>query len=146
PARASLAQARWPQRGPVLFDAEHFNRLPAEVALRLLGRAIARAGDEGPIQLGKLETLYEGLTSADRGKTSRWRRTLAGALITREGSKLAIEGAPPRRHGTGRAVYIKQRDHLEWAKRPPMLLHTGGSMVKGIELVPLAGGPPALRL
>ena len=103
-AKAALSQAPWPQRGPILFDAEHFNRLPAEVALRLLGRAIARAGDEGSIQLGKLETLYEGLTSADRGKTSRWRRTLAGALITREGSKLAIERAPPRRHGTGRAV------------------------------------------
>ena len=76
-AMAALSQAPWPQRGPILFDAEHFNRLPAEVAMRLLGRAIARAGDEGPIQLGKLETLYEGLTSADRGKTSRWRRTLA---------------------------------------------------------------------
>src|SRR6476469_5992098 len=52
-AMAALSQAPWPQRGPILFDAEHFNRLPAEVALRLLGRAIARAGDEGPIQLGK---------------------------------------------------------------------------------------------
>lgn len=103
-AMAALSQAPWPQRGPILFDAEHFNRLPAEVALRLLGRAIARAGDEGPIQLGKLETLYEGLTSADTGKTSPWRRTLAGALITREGSKLAIERAPPRRRGTGRSV------------------------------------------
>ena len=103
-AMAALSQAPWPQRGPILFDAERFNRLPAEVALRLLGRAIARAGDEGPIQLGKLETLYEGLTSVDRGKTSPWRRTLAGALITREGCKLAIERAPPRRHGAGRAV------------------------------------------
>ena len=103
-AMAALSQAPWPQRGPILFDAERFNRLPAEVALRLLGRAIARAGDEGPIQLGKLETLYEGFTSVDRSKTSPWRRTLAGALITREGCKLAIERAPPRRPGAGRAV------------------------------------------
>lgn len=103
-AMAALSQAPWPQRGPILFDAERFNRLPAEVALRLLGRAIARAGDEGPIQLGKLETLYEGFTSVDRSKTSPWRRTLAGALITREGCKLAIERAPPRRPGAGRTV------------------------------------------
>ena len=33
-----------------------FASLPAEVALRLLGRAIAHAGDEGPVELAKLES------------------------------------------------------------------------------------------
>ena len=40
------------------------HRLPAEIALRLLGRAIARTGDEGPVELGKLEALYEALRHA----------------------------------------------------------------------------------
>ena len=88
-------QAPWSERGPIVFDADHFNRLPAEVALRLLGRAIARTGDEGPIQLGKLETLYEALTSADRpATTSPWRRTLAGALVTLERDQACDRARP----------------------------------------------------
>ena len=55
----------WSERGPIVFDAGQFTRLPAEVALRLLGRAIARTGDEGPLQLGKLETLYEALKQCE---------------------------------------------------------------------------------
>ncbi len=63
-ATAALSPEPWSDRGPIVFDAEKFVRLPAEVALRLLGRAIAHAGDEGPVELGKLETLYEALVSA----------------------------------------------------------------------------------
>ena len=100
-AMAALSELPWPDHGPIVFDADQFNRLPAEVALRLLGRAIARTGDEGSVQLGKLETLYEALRMEGAGKAARWRRTLAGALVTLRGTKLAVERAPARR---GRAA------------------------------------------
>lgn len=91
-ARAALAPERWSERGPIVFDAARFADLPAEVALRLLGRAIAHAGDEGPVELGKLELLY-GVLRQSRG---RLRRTLAGALVTLAGGWLSVERAPPR--------------------------------------------------
>jgi tRNA(Ile)-lysidine synthase len=106
-AAAELSQGPWSDRGPIGFDAEKFARLPAEVALRLLGRAIARAGDEGPVQLGKLETLYEALGRANagvRGETFRLRRTLAGALVTLTGTSLVVERAPARRAGPVRTA------------------------------------------
>ena len=70
-----------------------FGRLPAEVALRLLGRAIDHVGDEGPIELGKLESLYAALA----GARAPLRRTLAGALVTLKADRLTVERAPARR-------------------------------------------------
>src|SRR5262245_43573797 len=96
-AMAALSPGPWSDRGPIVFDAEKFFRLPAEVALRLIGRAIARAGDEGTMRLGKLETLYEALERASAGKTLRLRRTLGGALVTLTPMKLMVERAPARR-------------------------------------------------
>jgi tRNA(Ile)-lysidine synthase len=61
--------------------------------LRLLGRAVAHVGNEGPVELGKLEILYEGL----RGPQASLRRTLAGALVSLREGKLTVERAPPRR-------------------------------------------------
>ena len=49
------------KHGPIVSPAAQFRDLPAEVGLRLLGRAVAHAGDEGPVELGKLEELYEAL-------------------------------------------------------------------------------------
>src|SRR6185295_13042968 len=72
-AAAALAQAPWHTQEPILCDAEKFIGLPAEVALRLLGRAIAHAGDEGPVELGKLETLFQALMAAEPA-ASRLRR------------------------------------------------------------------------
>jgi tRNA(Ile)-lysidine synthase len=96
-AATALVDGAWTGRGPIALDAERFDRLPAEVALRLLGRAIVRRGAEGPVQLGKLEALYEALTSARNGSGSpRLRRTLAGSLITLAGERLVVEEAPPR--------------------------------------------------
>jgi tRNA(Ile)-lysidine synthase len=92
-ACAALAPGPWPQRGPVVFAAAPFGALPAEVGLRLLGRAISHTGDEGPVELGKLEALYDTL----RLTRSRLRRTLAGALITLEKERLTVERAPVRR-------------------------------------------------
>jgi tRNA(Ile)-lysidine synthase len=96
-AAKELSRGAWSDRGPIVFDAERFARLPAEVALRLLGRAIARTGDEGPVELGKLETLHQALESANRGEIGRLRRTLGGALVTLTGTALAVERAPARR-------------------------------------------------
>lgn len=93
-AVAALAPQPWPERGLVNFAAGAFFRLPAEVGLRLLGRAVARAGDEGPVELAKLEALHASLTGAANGV--RFRRTLAGAVITRTGDRLVVERAPAR--------------------------------------------------
>jgi tRNA(Ile)-lysidine synthase len=92
-ARAALAPEPWPDGGPISFATVRFASLPAEVALRLLGRAIARAGNEGPVELAKLEVLYEAM----RQTTSKLRRTLAGALITLDSERIAVERAPARR-------------------------------------------------
>jgi tRNA(Ile)-lysidine synthase len=96
-AAAALSDAQWSERGPIRLDAEGFAALPAEVALRLLGRAIARVGDEGPVQLGKLESLAEALTAAAAGPV-RFRRTLAGAVVTLGHNRIAVERAPARRN------------------------------------------------
>jgi tRNA(Ile)-lysidine synthase len=99
-AAVELSQGPWPDRGPIRLDAEKFAHLPAEVALRVLGRAVAHAGDEGPVELRKLESLYEALSAASssgRGETVWLRRTLAGALVTLTGTGLAVERAPARR-------------------------------------------------
>jgi len=92
-AHAALAPEPWRRGEPIAFQTARFASLPAEVALRLLGRAIAQAGDEGPVELAKLESLYEALRQAP----SRLRRTLAGALITLAADRLTVERAPSRR-------------------------------------------------
>jgi tRNA(Ile)-lysidine synthase len=98
-ARAALAPGRWPERGPIAFDAVRFHDLPAEVALRVLGRAVAHAGREGPVELGKLEVLYDVL----RQSREPLRRTLAGAMVTLGHGRLVVERAPSRRKRNSRA-------------------------------------------
>lgn len=92
-AREALAPEPWPDRGRIRFETARFASLPAEVALRLLGRAIGRTGSEGPVELAKLESLY----AAMRQTPSRLRRTLAGALVTVDRDWIAVEPAPARR-------------------------------------------------
>lgn len=99
-ASDSLAPRPWRAGGPVAFEAAGFASLPAEVALRLLGRAIAHAGNEGSVELAKLESLYDTMRQAG----SRLRRTLAGALITLDRERLVVERAPARRVSRGQAV------------------------------------------
>lgn len=96
-ARAALVPEVWPQRGPIAFDGARFLDLPAEVGLRLLGRAIAHCGNEGSVELGKLESLYDAVRLEPR-----LRRTLAGALITLAGNRLSVERAPARRSAASR--------------------------------------------
>lgn len=85
------------QKAAIAIDTGDFTRLPAEIALRLLGRAIARAGDEGPVELGKLERLAADMTHAAEAGTARLRRSLAGAIVTIAGPRILVERAPRRR-------------------------------------------------
>ena len=103
-ARAALAPGPWRHRGPIVFETARFADLPAEVALRLLGRAVTHAGNEGPVELGKLELLYDALRSA----RAPLRRTLAGALITLAPERLTVERAPARRSSTIRRIGNKR--------------------------------------
>jgi tRNA(Ile)-lysidine synthase len=86
--------------GTVAFDAAGLAELPAEVGLRLIGRALDRVGDEGPVELAKLEALKTALDAAQTGKNAHFRRTLAGAIVTLLGNALIIERAPRRRGRT----------------------------------------------
>jgi tRNA(Ile)-lysidine synthase len=79
------------------IDARAFATLPDEIALRLLGRAIAAAGD-GPAELAKLETLLASLRAVSAAKASRrLKQTLAGAVVALGTGLIVVERAPPRR-------------------------------------------------
>jgi tRNA(Ile)-lysidine synthase len=79
------------------FDAGAFSGLPEEVRLRLLKRAIDRAGHEGPAELGKLETLLAALDRAIAERKPWPKQTLAGAAISLSGQRIYVAPAPPRR-------------------------------------------------
>lgn len=98
-ALADLSPRPWTGSDPIILGTG-FAELSAEVALRLLGRAIAQVGNEGPVELGKLEALHAALMAAVAQKTrvARFRRTLAGALVTFSG-EITVERAPARRSG-----------------------------------------------
>ena len=93
------------------FDARSFDaaalspRLPEEIRLRLLLRAIDRVGHEGPAELGKVESPAGG-AGPGRAKSGsgparpRLKQTLAGALVSLAGGRIRIEPAPPRRGRT----------------------------------------------
>jgi tRNA(Ile)-lysidine synthase len=77
------------------FDREVFFAAPEEIRLRLLLRAIARAGGEVP-ELAKGEALLAAVDTARRD-ARRLRQTLAGALVTLGARDFVVAPAPPRR-------------------------------------------------
>src|SRR6266404_1253993 len=79
------------------FDANAFAAIPEEIRLRLLKRAIDRAGHEGPAELGKVETLLAALDRAVADGRPRLKQTLAGAVVGVIGGRIRVEPAPPRR-------------------------------------------------
>src|SRR6476661_6508571 len=81
------------------FDAGAFAGLPEEIRLRLLKRAIDRAGHEGPAELGKVEALLAVLDRAiaDGERQTRLKQTLAGAAISLIKGRIHVDPAPPRR-------------------------------------------------
>ncbi len=96
--------------GPVtILDKDVFSALPVEIAIRVLGWTIRKAGS-GRVELGKLEAFYEAMReslvayalspSAEPVlKFAKFRRTLAGALVTVARDKITVEPAPPRKAG-----------------------------------------------
>jgi tRNA(Ile)-lysidine synthase len=97
-AMAEVSECPRGKVGPMVLDAERFLHLPAEIALRLLGRAIGHAGEAGSsLRLGKLEALHGALATTKVAAGTRLRRTLAGALVTLTATRLVVEPAPPRR-------------------------------------------------
>jgi tRNA(Ile)-lysidine synthase len=81
------------------FDAVAFAGLPEEIRLRLLKRAIDRAGHEGPAELGKVEALLSMLDEAivHGGTQGKLKQTLAGAAISLIRGRIHVDPAPPRR-------------------------------------------------
>jgi tRNA(Ile)-lysidine synthase len=100
-ARACLTHST--KSRTIVLARDRFAALPAEVALRLLGRAIAAIGDEGPVELAKLEALFDAIQEGFARRPSRYgrfRRTLAGALVDLKEDALMVTRAPARRrHG-----------------------------------------------
>jgi tRNA(Ile)-lysidine synthase len=102
-AQHKLAPGPWPDKGPVTMEAEAFADLPREIAIRLLGRAISFIGAEGPVELGKLEELHAAMSEPlsavimNLEEWAKFRRTLAGAMVTLAGDRITVERAPPRR-------------------------------------------------
>jgi tRNA(Ile)-lysidine synthase len=90
-----IAGGVWPNASAIEISAAAFFRVPDEVALRVLGRAIDQTGDEGPAELGKLEALHDALRAA-RAAGETLRRTLAGALVDLEDAHLRVTRAPAR--------------------------------------------------
>jgi tRNA(Ile)-lysidine synthase len=80
-----------------VVDLALFAGLPDEIAVRLVGRAVTAVGDEGPVELGKLETVVADMAAACRTH-ARVRRTLAGAMITVASDRITVERAPARRN------------------------------------------------
>lgn len=84
------------------WDFAAFCALSDEIRVRLLLRTIDRVGHEGPAELGKIEALLEALDLAGPAFNSaagqvRFRRTLAGAVISIAKDRIVIEPAPRRR-------------------------------------------------
>ena len=95
-ALMKFAPGPWPEQGPVAVKTGDFDDLSPEIQLRMLERIINWVGNEGPAELGKLETLHEALRDAiDDG---RFRRTLAGAVVTLDKGEITVERAPARRN------------------------------------------------
>ncbi|MDI4664897.1 tRNA lysidine(34) synthetase TilS [Xanthobacter autotrophicus] len=83
--------------GTSVLDAAAFATLPDEIGLRLLARAIGRAATEGPVELAKLEALFDALKEAMGAPSALFRRTLAGAQVSLRRGALHVSAAPPRR-------------------------------------------------
>jgi tRNA(Ile)-lysidine synthase len=84
------------------FDLAAFTVLSDEIRVRLLLRAINRAGHEGPAELGKVEALLQAMDQALREKKRgsgrvRLKQTLAGAIISIQNNHIHVVPAPPRR-------------------------------------------------
>lgn len=81
----------------LVLNRGDWRTFPDEIALRLLGRAIGAIGTEGPVEFGKLEALSDALNAALVSGAARFRRTLAGAMVSLQKDCIIINQAPGRR-------------------------------------------------
>ena len=97
--RGSRAVAREPGRPSTRsrLQTRHFGALPAEVALRLLGRAVTFGRQRGAGGAGQARGAARRDNRKKAQQTARFRRTLAGAMVTVTPEGLTVERAPPRR-------------------------------------------------
>jgi tRNA(Ile)-lysidine synthase len=102
----------------VELNSADWKEFPAEIALRLLGRAIGTIGTEGPVEFGKLEGLGEALEAAVEGGVPRFRRTLAGAMVSLQKNCIVIDQAPARRSGP-RHGHVPRRPGRDFPHRKP---------------------------
>jgi tRNA(Ile)-lysidine synthase len=105
-----VAEGRSTDDNPVtLLHTDLFSDLPSEIAIRVLEWSIRKAGG-GRVELGKLEAFYDAMHESldayawspeieQQLKFTKFRRTLAGALVTVARDKITIEPAPPRKAG-----------------------------------------------
>ena len=140
-AVAELAPLPWPEAARSRSRPGGLRELPAEVALRLLGRAIACAGNEGPVELGKLEALHAGLAASPAAV--RFRRTLAGAVVTAlrrpPGGRARARAPHPRRLEIG-LNHTQSCSRASFGTRRPIGLECAGFAGLFRRPVPLAGG------
>lgn len=115
-AQARLALPRPADAASSAFDAQSFGRLSEETALRLLGRAIAAVA-ERPVALGKLEALTEAMRAwRDQPPAAvRFRRTLAGAVVTLDANRLTVNRAPARRTAGPKSGAEREKNSRETA-------------------------------
>nr|WP_281493715.1 tRNA lysidine(34) synthetase TilS [Ancylobacter koreensis] len=93
-AQARLLAEGQGMAGRLRFPRAGLTALPAEIGLRLLGRAVESVG-EGPVELGKLEALAGWLAALRPEDTGA--RTLAGALMRVNRHAVTVAPAPARR-------------------------------------------------
>ncbi|MGA8154716.1 MAG: tRNA lysidine(34) synthetase TilS [Rhodoplanes sp.] len=87
---------------PITLVACEWAKAPTEIRLRLLGRLVAMTGEEGEVELGKLEACEKAVIAHLHARSpERFRRTLAGATISLAGDRLTVARAPPRRRPRG---------------------------------------------
>jgi tRNA(Ile)-lysidine synthase len=101
-------------RSLTLSSAE-WSEFPVEIALRLLGRAIGTIGTEGPVEFGKLEAMSEALRAAVAGGAPRFRRTLAGAMVSLQRNRIVIDQAPAR-HSRPRHAERPRKSRPEFSR------------------------------
>jgi tRNA(Ile)-lysidine synthase len=116
---------RSPGGGCLVANAIEFRAWPAEIALRVLGHHIEAEATEGPVELGKLEALLADLRAAADSGQRRWRRSLAGAMVSLAGGRIEVCPAPPRRQAKG-ARPRGLRAAAASAKREPVIRRATG--------------------
>ena len=92
----------------LVLNRGDWRAFPDEIALRLLGRAIGATGNEGPVEFGKLEALNDALNAALASGVGRFRRTLAGAMVSLQKDCIIISRAPERRGKALRGARTRQ--------------------------------------